>query len=94
MARSKRSYDDSELLGAIRELCEQVRLLSTVMDDLVTEVQWLNRNRTSNDQAPFMLTSLPADPTSTEWQVNKVSATDLPEKSTTSKTKRVESLFD
>jgi hypothetical protein len=94
MAKSKQPSADSDLLCAIRELCNQVRLLSTVMDDLVTEVQWLNRNRRSDDRAPFMLTSLPADPTTTDWQVNKVSATDLPAKPITPKSKRPESLFE
>jgi hypothetical protein len=60
-----------ELIFAIEQLTEQVRLLGNIIDDLTTELQWQNRNPPNGTSLPFMLTSLSADPTTRDWRVNQ-----------------------
>ena len=55
-----------ELILAIDQLTEQVRLLGNIIDDLTSELQWQSLNGHAAQPPPFVLTSLPADPTTHE----------------------------
>lgn len=83
-----------ELIFAIEQLTEQVRLLGNIIDDLTTELQWQNRNATVEHRPPFVLTSLPADPTTGDWRVNAASAEPVPEAPVPPAGSRRQTLFE
>ncbi|MEX2140585.1 MAG: hypothetical protein WD894_15085 [Pirellulales bacterium] len=93
MARSG-SATREELIFAIEQLTEQVRLLGNIIDDLTSELQWQNRNATAPIPPPFMLTSLPADPTARDWRVNASSPQTVPQAEEPPVRNRPQSLFD
>lgn len=63
------SDDQADLASAVRRLADLVEILATTVDNLVTEIQWKNNER-SQDYLPqhLPLTSLPRDPTTTLWR--------------------------
>ena len=83
-----------ELILAIEHLTEQVRLLGNIIDDLTSELQWHNRNPTTEHPPPFVLTSLPADPTTRDWRVNAVGAEPVSEGPAPTAASRRETLFE
>lgn len=73
------SFTD-ELAEVTRELRDQVRLLRQAVDELREECQWANRNSEPLMlPQPFRLTSMPLDPTSDDWEINRLQPEDLPE---------------
>lgn len=70
MARTSTATRD-ELIFAIEQLTEQVRLLGNIVDDLTTELQWQNRNAPTSTPPPFVLTSVSSDPAARAWRVNE-----------------------
>jgi hypothetical protein len=84
----------AELILAVEQLTEQVRLLGNIIDDLTTELQWHNRNPTTEHPPPFVLTSMPADPTARDWRVNAASADPVSEAPASTAASRRATLFE
>ena len=93
MARTSSATRD-ELIYAIEQLTEQVRLLGNIIDDLTSELQWQNRNVPAAHTPPFVLTSLPADPTTRDWTVNAPPAAAVPTAPQSPVRNRPQTLFD
>lgn len=73
--RSKRHDSVEELGDAVERLQQQVSVLTQVLDQLVDELQWRNnelRDRTPSPPPPMVIHSLPLDPCTDDWQVNRV----------------------
>jgi len=83
------------LLEATAKLTDRVERLSIAVEELTIELEWRNNNSAAADQSPtrFVLTSMPLDPATTDWQINRVQASDLHALSS-SKTASQQSLFD
>lgn len=80
MARSPSKpecHDDEalDLSASIEQLTRQINVLTGAVDELCDEVQWLSREwRKGREPTPLppVLRSLPADPRSDDWQINRV----------------------
>jgi len=94
-SRRTAAEDFPDLAVAIKQLADQVRLLTRVVDELLTEVQWQNNQRCrSMPVAPFALNSLPADPAANDWQINRVEAADASPLSPGPRRSQPQTLFD
>ncbi len=86
-----------ELRAAIDHLSDRIHVLTQAVDVLSDEVGWRN-NQLRDDFAPapvMPLTSMPADPLSEDWELNRVRAEDLPaELQVPGKNVQREGLFD
>jgi hypothetical protein len=87
MARSRQSRANqptelSELQSAVDRLTEYVHVLTIAVDELTREIQWRNRQVDDFDQPDpprrVVLTSMPIDPAAEDWELNRVTADDLP----------------
>ncbi len=76
--RSKRHNNGEELAelrDAVELLQQQVSVLTQVLDKLVDELQWRNnelRERKPPAPPPTVIHSLPLDPCTDDWQINRV----------------------
>lgn len=64
-----------QLLEAVNQLADEVRVLVTALDEIREELQWANRNVGDPplSKGPrFRLTSMPLDPGTLDWQLNRV----------------------
>jgi signal transduction histidine kinase len=63
------------------ENTEEVGVLRDAIDELRELYQWALNNGRQDVSHPFRLTSMPVDPTASDWaeRVNKVTAADLPQ---------------
>jgi hypothetical protein len=78
--RPESSSSTDELAEILRELRDEVRVLRQVVDELREECQWANRNSEPLPLPPrFHLTSMPLDPTSDDWEINRLKPEDLPD---------------
>jgi hypothetical protein len=80
----RHSPREEDWLDALRELRDEIHVLRIALDELREEVQWANRNGDRSGQRlprPFVLTSMPLDPTAENWEINRVKPGDLPEAS-------------
>lgn len=78
--RPEPSSSTDELAETVRELRDEVRVLRQVVDELREECQWANRNSEPLPlPQPFHLTSMPLDPTSDDWEINRLKPEDLPD---------------
>jgi hypothetical protein len=93
MARTG-SASREDLIFAVEQLTEQMRLLGNVIDDLTNELQWQFRNRGDSTSPPFMLTSLPADPTAQDWRINASGPAIVPQAGEPAVRTRPQTLFD
>lgn len=71
------SKDDriEQLSEVVSQLAGELQILVNALDELREEVQWANRNSADPvlSQGPrFRLTSLPLDPGTKDWQLNRV----------------------
>lgn len=84
----------AELRSAIEQLSMEIQVLRQVLDELRDDYGWaLQNSKIRSLPPPFVLTSMPADPLSRDWQLNRLSAADLPPEPPTSPPSRT-SLFD
>jgi hypothetical protein len=82
----------AELRLAIERLADEVRVLRDALDEARDEFTWAARNdKLGGALPPTVLTSMPLDPLSKDWQLNRMSAADLP---SDSPAVRRTSLFD
>ena len=86
----------ADLRGTVEELRDQMRVLTTAIDDLTLELQW--RNRQSQDDRYSsrnpVITSMPLDPSADDWEINRLSPADLPQEAVPATSPRRHSLFD
>lgn len=78
----RHSPPEEDWLDALRELRDEIHVLRIALDELREEVQWANRNGHGGGQGlpkPFVLTSMPLDPTAENWEINRVKPSDLPD---------------
>lgn len=63
----------ADLECVIQELSNRLSALTDAVDALFDEVQWRNNNTADSENPPYrlVLTSLPIDPCSDDWQVNR-----------------------
>jgi hypothetical protein len=60
--------DQAALATAVCRLADLIEILTTSLDNLVTEIQWLNNERSQDYRDQHLpLTSLPRDPTTRDW---------------------------
>jgi hypothetical protein len=101
MARSRPSKADrdptdlSELHAAVDRLTQYVQVLTNSVDELTREIQWHNRQFDESLPSPHrvVLTSMPLDPTAHDWELNRVTADDLPVESPESPVRAQQPLF-
>jgi hypothetical protein len=65
----------SQLSDAVDRLQQQVAVLTQAVDELVVELQWRNnemRDSTFSPPPHTVIHSLPRDPCTDDWQVNRV----------------------
>ena len=93
--KSRSPVDADALLDAVVRLTERVDRLSIAVEELTIELEWRNNNSAAAEHSPtrFVLTSMPLDPATTDWQINRVQASDL-HAASSSKTASQQSLFD
>ena len=80
MAKSRSLRADTrnelaELRAAVEQLSQQVHVLTIAIDELTEEVQWRNnqlRDAERSPSPPFVLHSMPLDPTTPDWKINQV----------------------
>ncbi len=85
MAKSRTSRaaagELAELHAAVERLSDTVQVLIEAVDQLTEEVQW--RNNQLRDRCPrlppVVVSSLPLDPTTKDWQINPTKPEDLPD---------------
>jgi hypothetical protein len=65
----------------VRENTEEVGVLRDAIDELRGLYQWALNNRRQDVPHPFQLSSMPADPTASDWaeRINKLTPGDLPD---------------
>jgi hypothetical protein len=80
--RRPQSNDNDALASAIDRLREELAITRQVLDEILNELQWANRNRgDENGLAPYRrITSMPLDPTAPDWaeRLNRFTPADLP----------------
>jgi len=100
---SQRNSDDesgaeelAELCTSIVELRDYVQILTRAIDDLTIELQWRNRQSNDGHFSPTtpVLTSMPIDPTTRDWQINRHTPADLPPETPPVRQSRRQTLFD
>lgn len=87
----------ADLESVIQELADRVQALTAAVDELSDEIQW--RNNQTRDHAgapaPFALTSLPVDPCTDDWAINRVGRDGQPAPPrATNPTRNKQTLFD
>lgn len=80
---SSNASPDGSIAEAIQRMGEELRVVRQVLDEILDELQWANRNDRDHDRpvAPLRrITSMPLDPAATDWaeRLNRFSAADLP----------------
>lgn len=72
----------AELRRAIERLADEVRVLRDAVDEARDEFTWAARNDKLRCPLPLtVLTSMPLDPLAKDWELNRLSAADLPPES-------------
>jgi hypothetical protein len=71
----------ADLECVVQELSDRVTALTDVVDALTDEMQWRNNHARDGHERPppFMLKSMPLDPCSDDWRINRVERDGLPE---------------
>lgn len=72
----------ARLRDAVEQLTLVVSALTAGMDELASQLQWRNNNRPVSERyspPPFVLTSMPVDPITDDWHINRVKPEDVPE---------------
>ena len=80
MAKSRSPRADTrselaELRAAVEQLSQHVHVLRLAIDELTEEVQWRNNQLRDSERSPpppFVLHSMPRDPTTPDWKINQV----------------------
>jgi hypothetical protein len=92
---AREAVDEDQLLATIRELSQEVRVLREAVDELREELQWSNRNPLPHNppSSRFVLTSMPLDPAAEDWEINRLTANDLPEEHSQNAPRSQTSLF-
>lgn len=64
----------ADLECVVQELSDRVSALTEAIDALTDEVQWRNNHARESGAPirPFVLTSMPLDPCTDDWQINRV----------------------
>lgn len=80
--RSKRrttAEEIAELRQTVQRLLDHVALLTMAVDELTAQVQ-RDKREVRNEQPAALpkLTSMPLDPATKDWQINRACAVDLP----------------
>jgi hypothetical protein len=79
------------LRQTVERLADEVRVLCDALDEASDHFTWAAQNDKLGCRAPLtVLTSMPLDPLSKDWELNRLSAADLPSSPTVRRT----SLFD
>ncbi len=83
------------LHASMERLIDHVACLTAAVDELAEHVQWRNQNvQTANSYQPTMrITSMPADPATDDWQINRISRHDLPSESNATEPRSQQPLF-
>lgn len=72
--RKSTASELAELRETVERLQQQIQILVQAIDALADELQW--RNNQSREQyspaPPFALHSMPADPSTDDWRINRV----------------------
>ncbi len=76
---STQGADLAAALDAIAKLTDRVDRLSIGVEELTVELEWRNNNSTEAQHSPtrFVLTSMPLDPATTDWEINRIRPTDI-----------------
>ena len=66
------------------QLCEELKVVRQVPDGILCEIEWANRNRSSEPPEPLRfrrITCMSADAAASDWpvRVNRFQAEDLPD---------------
>ena len=64
----------ADLECVVQELSDRVTALTDAVDALMDELQWRNNHTRDNSPPPqpFVLTSMPIDPCTDDWEFNRV----------------------
>jgi hypothetical protein len=64
----------ADLECVIQELSDRVAVLTEAVDALTDEIQWRNNHARDSGKLPqpFVLKSMPLDPCTDDWQINRV----------------------
>ena len=73
------SVELEDVVDAVHRLTEWVEQLAHAVEDLMVELEWRNNNASEVDRSPtrFVLTSMPVDPATQNWEINRVQASDV-----------------
>ncbi len=79
----RRSTGDrlQSLHDSVERLIDHVACLTAAVDELAEHVQWRNHNVTQADNSyrpTLRVSSMPVDPATDDWQINRISRHDLP----------------
>lgn len=65
----------AELQETVERLSQSIDVLTSAVDELTDLLNWHNNNSGRDEQPePIVLKSLPLDPTTDEWQINRAVA--------------------
>jgi hypothetical protein len=72
----------ADLECVLQELSDRIAALTQAVDALMDEMQWRNNNVRDSGETPepFVLKSMPLDPGSDDWQINRVERDGRPAK--------------
>ena len=76
--------DTDPIANALGQLCEELKVVRQVLDEILCEIQWANRNRSFEPPEPprfRRITSISADAAASDWpvHVNRYQAEDPPD---------------
>ena len=67
-----------DLQSTVRRLNQQMQVLVQAIDELTDEVQWRNNNEREASAPPLAVHSLPRDPCTDDWRINRVRPVESP----------------
>lgn len=70
----------SDLQTSIEQLAQRMAVLTDAVDQLFDELQWRNNERRRDREIPSpppVLRSMPSDPTTDDWRINRVSGEEV-----------------
>lgn len=75
MSKPRTEASDPDLYESIQRFGQQIAVLTDAVERLCDELQWRNNERCKDGERsppPFVLHSMPVDPTTDDWQLNRV----------------------
>lgn len=74
MPKPRTEASDPDLYESIQQFGQQIAALTDAVERLCDELQWRNNERRKDGERsppPFVLHSMPVDPTTDGWQLNR-----------------------